>query len=215
MMKSDRATRMVRPASLLSPKRLTPVLKCHGFREGSGVSLQTRDRLVVEPSDGLREDVTSARDTALVSGDKSGQQRLGEPGEDLEFTGNGSLLKSGSVLGEVCLGLGVNSESMTLSDFCASQLFMSGWGHCRQRGHQTLAPKQLGCSASSISSSEERSIPEAAPLISSDEDRLDRESYCDSREIVDHDRNGGSVQDSFEETKDSLSVVTHSESKIA
>ena len=37
----------------------------------------------------------------------------------------------------------------------------------------------------------------------------------DLREIVNHNGNGGSIHDLLEETKDRLSVITHSESEVA
>jgi hypothetical protein len=54
-------------------KRPTPVLKSHCLGESSGITLETSDRLVIEPSDGLWEDVTGTGNTALVSRDESGQ----------------------------------------------------------------------------------------------------------------------------------------------
>jgi hypothetical protein len=78
---------------------------------------------------------------------------------------------------------------------------------------RTLAPKQFGCSASSMSSSEERSIPDAAPLPCQ---HLPCETkIVDSREVVDHDGDGGSIEDLLEETEDRLSVITHGESEVA
>ena len=77
---------------------------------------------------------------------------------------------------------------------------------------RTLAPKQFGCSASSISSSEERSIPDAAPLLC---EYLPCETrILDLREVVDHDGDGGGIKDLLEETEDRLSVITHSKSEV-
>jgi hypothetical protein len=64
-----------------------------------------------------------------------------------------------------------------------------------------------------MSSSEERSIPDAAPLLCQYPPREKR--IVDLREIVDHDGNGGGIENLLEETEDSLSIITHSESEVA
>jgi hypothetical protein len=64
-----------------------------------------------------------------------------------------------------------------------------------------------------MSSSEERSIPEAAPLLCQ---YLPCETrFVDLREVVDHDGDGGGIEDLLEETEDGLSVITHGESEVA
>ena len=64
-----------------------------------------------------------------------------------------------------------------------------------------------------MSSSEERSIPEAAPLLYQHLPCGTR--IVDLREVVDHDGNRGSIHDLLEETKNSLSVIAHGESEVA
>lgn len=100
---------------------------------------------------------------------------------------------------------------MAFTDLGAGQLvvrlILVDWGR------RTLAPKQFGCSASSMSSSEERSIPEAAPLPCQ---HLPCETrIVDLREVVDHNGDGGGIEDLLEETEDRLSVITHGESEVA
>lgn len=103
-MKSDRATMycqhlvLGRVHDVMGALKLTPILESHGLGEGLRITLETGDRLVVQTSNGLWEDVTSTCDTTLVSGDKSGQKRLGESWQDLELAGDGCLLKSRLVL---------------------------------------------------------------------------------------------------------------------
>ena len=63
-----------------------------------------------------------------------------------------------------------------------------------------------------MSSSEERSIPEAAPLLH--QHLPGQTGHVNLREVVDHDGDGGGIEDLLEETKDSLSVISHSESKV-
>jgi hypothetical protein len=63
-----------------------------------------------------------------------------------------------------------------------------------------------------MSSSEERSIPEAAPLPCQYLPCGTR--IVDLREVVDHDGNGGGIEDLLEETEDRLSVITHGESEV-
>lgn len=52
---------------------LTPVLKGHGLGKSSSITLETGNRLVVELSDSLWEDVSGTGDTSLVSRDQGGQ----------------------------------------------------------------------------------------------------------------------------------------------
>jgi hypothetical protein len=64
-----------------------------------------------------------------------------------------------------------------------------------------------------MSSSEERSIPDAAPLGG----QLSRffVKLNDLREVVDHDWDWRGVHDLFEEAKNSLSVASHCECKVS
>lgn len=101
---------------------LTSVLQSHGLGERFGVTLESGDGLVVQPSDGLGEDVTRAGDAALVSRDQSGQEGFGETGQDLELASDGRVLQTGLVLGDVSGALCVDSQSVTLADLGASQL---------------------------------------------------------------------------------------------
>lgn len=64
-----------------------------------------------------------------------------------------------------------------------------------------------------MSSSEERSIPDAAPLPS--QSCLVCGRGVDVREVVNHDWNGRSIEDLLEEADDSSSIITHSESEVA
>lgn len=68
-----------------------------------------------------------------------------------------------------------------------------------------------------MSSSEERSIPAAAPLQSISEfaDIGMVENVSDLREVVDHDWDWGGIEDSLEEVDNGSSVTCHSESKVS
>lgn len=76
----------------------TNVLELERLLQGLGVaSLERLDRRVIELHDRLGDDVSSAGDTAGLTGHEGGEEVVGEAGEDLE----------GGVAGEVLRGLGV------------------------------------------------------------------------------------------------------------
>jgi hypothetical protein len=111
--------------------QLTPVLKSHSLGKSCGITLETSNRLIVEFSDGLWEDVSGTGNTTLMSRNESGKERFRETGKNLELSSNGGVLETRSMLGSVLLGLGVNSESVALADLGTGQLFCQSYRNRR------------------------------------------------------------------------------------